>query len=496
MKNVLELFEKTVCKFPEKIAIAYQEKGYTFNELMLIAKQIGNTIRKTGLRNHPIGVFADRDIETISFFLGVLYSGNYYVPIDPEMPEAKIQHIITDSSINVILGKEERKNILSSLKYTGDFFFPDTFDAHSECDIPENSGQEPLYMVYTSGSTGAPKGVLKSHASVINYIEAYCDTFDFSSCDIIGNQTPFYFDASAKDIYMMINLGCTMEILPTSLFSFPPELMSYLNEKRVTFVSWVPSVLSIVAQLNPFSLIKPETLKKVFFVGEVMPMKHLNKWREALPEIEYVNLYGQSEIAGICCYYEVEKHFDDSEVLPIGKPLKNCRVYLLNDGKIVDKPEQVGELYIVSEALATCYYNDEDKTKSKFVYHDFGQGSVRCFKTGDLFKYDNDGNLIFSSRSDYQVKHMGYRIELGEIETVANELTQIHSCCCLYNNDKKRIVLFCQLTDGTTTSGREIQSILRHKLSSYMLPSKVVVMDKLPINANGKINRQYLKEIM
>ncbi len=495
MNNILNYLEKTAEKFPDKTAVALDENKYTFCELVNLSKRIGYTVKKRGLKNHAIGVIADRGIETLAFFMGAVYSGNFYVPIDPTMPKEKKTAIISDADISVMLGIKENKKLFEELQIDGEYLSLEDIGDGS-CDIPETVDGAPLYMVYTSGSTGKPKGVLKSHTAEISYIDAYCETFDFSSDEIIGNQTPFYFDASGKDIYMMVKLGCTIEIIPTMLFSFPPQLMEFLNAKKITFVSWVPTALSLVAQMNPFSVIKPQTLKKVFFVGEVMPMKHLNKWREALPHIQYVNLYGQSEIAGICCYYEVKGEFENTAVLPMGLPLKNCKIYLLDNENIITKPDKIGEMYLVSDALATEYYGDKEKTDACFTYRDFGEGPVRCFKTGDLAQYDKDGNLIFASRTDFQIKHMGQRIELGEIEAIAGSLNEIGRCCCLYNSDKKKIVLFCELSDGVTMEGREIQSILRDKLSSYMVPGKVNIMENLPLNANGKIDRQKLKSLL
>ena len=243
-------------------------------------------------------------------------------------------------------------------------------------------------------------------------------------------------------------------------------------------------------------MVKPSTLKKVFFVGEVMPMKHLNKWRAALPEIEYVNLYGQSEIAGICCYYKVTESFEDSAVLPMGKPLQNCTIYLVDGDHVIHEPGHVGELYIVSDALALEYFHDPEKTHSSFLRKDFGAGIERCFKTGDLAQYDEQGNLLFAARNDNQIKHMGHRIELGEIETVAGSLADVDRCCCLYDSAKKKIILFCQLSSGSLLTGPTIRSQLRRHLSSYMVPGKVIILDALPINANGKIDRQQLKNLI
>lgn len=498
MNNVLEYLENATEHDPDKIAVEYREDSYSYLELTALSKKIGSVLKTNSITKHSIGVIANRSITTLAFFFGVLYSGNYYVPIDPEMKKEKIESILEDADITILLEDDKESKVVENVEFQGQYFTINDFEKTevSDIEIPEIGGDDPLYMVYTSGSTGKPKGVLKSHKAVISYIEAYVDTFHFSEDEIIGNQTPFFFDASAKDIYLMLKLGCKMEILPSSLFTLPPELIDYLNEKKVTFASWVPTVLSLVAQLNPFSMVKPETLKKIFFVGEVMPMKHLNTWRKSLPEIEYVNLYGSSEIAGISCYYKVTDECENYDTLPMGKPLNNCKIYLIDGENIVSEANHIGEIYVVSDALALEYYNDPEKTKECFQMRDFGEGIVRCFKTGDLAQYDENGNLIFASRNDSQIKHMGRRIELGEIEVAAGNLDEIDRCCCLYNTAKKKITLFCEVKSGIEITAKEIRSILRQKLSSYMVPAKVIILEKLPINQNGKIHRQLLKEMM
>lgn len=493
MANLLEYLENAAKRYPDKKAVACREAEYSYAELKHCARAAATAIGdKTG---KAVGVMAERGIETIAFFFAALYSGGFYVPLDPDMPTDKMAAVIEDADIDTILGVSSLEEKARSTGFTGRYLSEGSFE-NAKCGLPHIDSTAPAYMVYTSGSTGKPKGVLKSHGAVISFVEAYVKTFDFSPDEVIGNQTPFFFDASAKDIYLMLKLGATMEILPTTLFTLPPELIDYLNEKKVTFASWVPTAISIVAQLNPFSMVKPTTLKKLFFVGEVMPMKHLNKWREALPDIHYVNLYGQSELAGICCYYEVKGEFENSATLPMGLPLSNAKIYLLDGDKIITEPEHIGEMYIVSDALALCYYNDPEKTAASFMLRDFGEGEVRCFKTGDFAKRDSEGNLVFAARKDHQIKHMGHRIELGEIEAVAGALPEIQRCCCLYNAEKRKIIMFCEVAEGCTLRGIDIQRMLKEKLSSYMVPGKVNIMDKLPLNKNGKIDRQGLKELL
>ncbi len=483
MKNVLEYLLEAAAKRPNHIAVADRDQQLTFSELVKKVRRIG-AIFEENMTNTPIGVFVDRSVDTIAMILGVLWSGNYYVPLDSELPSEKLNKIIEESGMCAVLGNVSDRHMPVGIKlYNID---QTTKDAAA---FPKNGGDDPIYMVYTSGSTGVPKGVKKSHKSVISFIEAYVETFDFKEDEIIGNQSPFFFDASAKDIYLMLKLGATMEIIPSECFLMPPGLIRYLNERKVTFISWVPSALCIVTQLGTFSEVKPETVKKIFFVGEAFPIKHLSKWQKALPDIEYVNLYGASEQAGISCYYRVKKDVSEMKTLPIGKPLGNCEVFLMDGDKRVTETGKTGEICIVSDALALEYHGDPVKTSAAFVEID----GKRTYRSGDLAWYDEEGNLNFAARNDGQIKHMGYRIELGEIEAVAGKLPGLERVCCLYNDKKQKICLFVQLEKDSTLDAKTIRQQLRGVLTDYMRPQKVIIKERLPQNANGKIDRVLLK---
>lgn len=495
MENLLEYLIKNAELYPDKKAFACRDKSYSFSAALELAKKLAARIPEE-YQKSPVAVFVSRGAQAAILFMAALCSGNYYIPIDPDMPREKMQAIIDDAAPAFILGAAEHRELFESLVSSASFLTLEDTAAQGR-PLPEIKSSDAAYMVYTSGSTGKPKGVLKSHGAVISFIESFCDTFDVGAEDVIGNQTPFFFDASAKDIYLALKTGASLEVIPTELFSMPPMLIEYLNEKKVTYICWVPSALAIVSQLRTFSYILPETLKKVFFVGEVMPMKHLNAWRRALPELEYVNLYGQSEIAGICSFFPVEGEYEDSALLPMGKALKNCRIYLEDKDGLIDGPGRIGEMYICSDALAMEYFNDPEKTAACFIERSFGdRHEARCFKTGDLAQYDDKGNLVFAARTDFQIKHMGHRIELGEIEAVAGALPEIQRCCCLYDSIKSKIVLFCELSEDADIKAAGIISLLRPKLSAYMLPGTVKIMDKLPLNPNGKIDRQQLKGLL
>lgn len=494
MSNIIRYLEHSAARFPDKTALSINTESLTFRELLTESKMLAAAVTKW---NHTDGVpvFVNRGIRSVVLFLAAVFSGTFYIPLDPAMPIEKLQSILDEVSPSVILGEDCNRELMDTLSFQGRFLTVDDKE-DAMCETPSVGGDDPLYMVYTSGSTGKPKGVLKSHKAVISFLEAYVDTFGFSADDVIGNQTPLFFDASAKDVYLMLKTGATLEIIPTEKFAMPPELIDYMNEKRISFISWVPTALSIVAKLRTFSFVRPEHLKRVFFVGEVMPMKALNYWRRFLPDVEYVNLYGQSEIAGIDCYYTVEDEFGDDEILPMGKALSNCAIYLVDANAVVREPDHIGEICVVSDAIALKYYNDEAKTAESFVVRDFGGGPQRAFKTGDLACYDKNGLLVFASRSDFQIKHSGHRIELGEIETAAGALSELARCCCLYDKEKLRIVLFCEPAENVSVAPVEIKSMLKKRLSAYMVPEKVIILEKLPINANGKIDRVKLKELI
>lgn len=491
MNPVLDLLRSTVEKYPDRVAVAFRDSTYTFRELWKKSSLLGGAIR---CKARAVGVLVDRSADTLPLFLAATFSGNYYVPMDPELPAEKLRLIIEDAEMDTILGSSQMQSLVPDFSGT---YLTLADCAQEPCPVPEAGEDTPLYMVYTSGSTGKPKGVLKSHGAVVSFLRAYTDRFPFSAEDVIGNQTPFFFDASAKDYFLSVYLGARLEILPSELFSFPVRLIAYMNERGVTFISWVPTALCIVTQLNTFMEIMPTTLRRVFFVGEVFPRKQLDKWRKALPDLEYVNLFGSSEIAGICCCYPITGQLPEGAALPLGKPLGNCQVVLMDGDKVITEPGKVGEIYVASPSLALCYYHDEEKTAASFFDMTFPDGVTRrTFRTGDMASYDENGDLVFAARRDFQIKHMGRRIELGEIEAIADHLEELRRCCCLYNTEKKHITLFCELTEGCDWNGRQVRSALKGHLTDYMMPSKVIVMDSLPLNANGKIDRQKLKALL
>ena len=492
MGSVLDYLNRAAETSPDRTAVSDGVERLTFHDLQRKVNALAWHLYDRGVTNRAVGLYAQRRTAVIVGMLACAASGNCYVPLNPQAPDSKNAKIIAHAHVSHILGfgADEYRGETEGAEYI----------AYDELDIPARddapsvpvSERDTLYIIYTSGSTGEPKGIRKSHGAVMNFVEAYVKALDFGRSEILGNQTPFCFDASAKDIYLMLKTGACLEIIPSDKFAFPVTLIEYLNEKKITFLSWVPSALAIVARLRTFRDILPETVRRVCFVGEVFPIKDLAAWREALPDIEYINLYGSSELAGICCMYPIPKDKPLPPALPIGKPLENTRIYLYENGRIV--PDQ-GEMLVESGALADEYIQDSERTAQTFMDIEINGETRRVLRTGDWARYDEAGNLVFISRGDGQIKYKGYRIELGEIEAAVNALEHIGQACCLYNAEKERITVFCTTTREDLKL-RDLNGELADKLVDYMLPRRLVVLDEMPLNANGKIDRPYLKTLL
>ena len=497
--NTLEYLEISSKKYPEKIVFADENKGISYAELEDGARRIGTFLaEKYSKRNQPVAVLIDRNVESLVMFMGAVYSGNFYVPVDLSLPAERVRNMLVTLNPVAVLGLSEQEEALSAFGYELDSYeqvLKTVEDGELLADIRESAiDTDPLYAIFTSGSTGVPKAVLVSHRSVIDLVECFKTTFEFSEGDVFGNQAPFDFDVSVKDIYSTLKNGATMQVIPKQLFSFPVKLIEYLNERKISNVIWATTALCIIANLRAMKKVKPLYLKNVMFSGEVMPIKVLNYWMENLPEINYVNLYGPTEITCNCTYYKVARDYQPGEVLPIGEPFRNTDILVLNDENQLVGREEIGELCVRGTSLALGYYNNWDKTNEVFCQNPLNtMYPERIYRTGDLVKYDQEGQLVYCARKDFQIKHMGHRIELGEIEVAVDAIDFVERCCCLYNQKKERILLVYQAEEMADS---EILKILNEKLPRYMVPSQLIWMEEMPLNKNSKIDRVLLKEIL
>lgn len=492
MKNILEYFEATVNNTPDKIGFVDSSRNSTFWDTSDRAKRIASFLLRYGYRR-PVAVCMDKSCNCIDGMLGALYAGDFYTVLDIKSPKERIASILTTLKNAVILTDEMSAEIARDSQTDYEVVF------YEEAIKKEINNQalakirndmidlDIAYILFTSGSTGAPKGTVINHRSLISYVNWVTGEFGFNENTVFGSQTPLYFSMSVTDFYSTLKCGCTYNMIPKMLFSFPINMVKYLNDHKINTIYWVPTAMSILSNWKVFDVEKPLYLHTVLFAGEVMPTKQLNYWIKKLEGVTFANLFGPTEATDICTFYVVDRDFSDTESLPIGKHCDNCSVFILKEDGTQAEIGEEGELYVRSGFVASGYYDNPEKTKAAFVQNPLNTYYPEIvYKTGDLVKMNDRGEILYISRIDFQIKRSGYRIELGEIEAAANGFERIKGCACVYDRDTERIILFYE---GKTSDKDAVFEQVRKNVPVYMYPDEVVRIKELPKNANGKIDR-------
>lgn len=497
LTNVSQYLDETAKIHPQKIAFVDSNRKITFKELQQESDCIGCAISTYGYRKEPVVVFLDKSVEMVAAFLGVIKSGNFYSPIDTNMPVARIQKICSTLKPVIVLTDKMHAEIVRSfadnvivLEYkacrevTVDY---DVLDERNKLILDTDLA----YVLFTSGSTGVPKGVMISEKGLLDFTEWATDYFKVDSTFVFGNQTPFYFSFSIYEIFLTIKNGATTYIIPKELFSYPGELMQYLFDNKVNSIIWVPTALCMVSTFRALKAPYLPELKRVMFGAEVMPAKQLNRWIEAYPGVEFYNLFGPTEVTDTCSVYKIERKINDNEAIPIGVSCQNKEMLLLDEKDNLITGYEVGEICVRGSGMAYGYYNDIARTQEVFVQNPLNNKYKEIiYRTGDLARYNEYGEIVYVSRKDFQIKHMGQRIELGEIETAIAAFEQVERCCCLYDAVKSRIFLFYV---GDVENDVLIEKA-KEVLPQYMVPNKSIRLDVMPYNLNGKIDRVKLRE--
>ena len=508
MINVLEYLEQTIKRMtdPDKVAFTGGDGAeLKFRELHDLSRACGCYLADNKIEKQPVAVFMQKSPSKIAAFLGVVYGGNYYIPLDAEMPAFRIRLILEAVNPALIICDETTSALVKewgldypTVKFNDTYTRP--IDETTLKGIRSRAiDTDPLYIVFTSGSTGTPKGVVATHRSVIDYIETLSSVLDVSESTVFGNQSPLYLDACLKEVYTTLKFGSSAYLIPPSLFMFPVKLIEYINEKGINTICWVASALSLVAGLGALDVIKPKALRTIAFGSEVFPIKHYNLWRETLPETRFIHLYGPTEATGMSCFYETSKTYEPDESIPIGYPFPNTGILLIDDNGKIPEDGSPGEICIRGTCLSPGYFGDPEKTSNVFIQNPLSVFPDLIYKTGDLGRRGPDGELYYISRRDHQIKHMGHRIELAEIEYVANGCDLVGLACAVFDDKDSRILLYYvgKQEDGSASdenSKSAVRSYLKANLPRYMLPQSIFQLEQLPRTPGGKLDRVSLLE--
>ena len=499
--NILDYLEQTALRLPEKTALADDKLSLTFGQWIQQAESIGTAVAQAtnSTIHRAVLVFVDRRIEGLVGAMGAVESGNFYVPIDCKMPFERVR-LIADvcKPIAAVATTETDLKTLDQIEFGGPrFLYGEVKDYVADKQVLSSIREQiidldPVYSIFTSGSTGVPKGVVISHRGMIDLADWLVETFEFTDRDALGNQTPFYFDGSVKDICICLKSGATLNVIGKKYFTFTKLLMPLLNERHITAILWATSAIVLVGNSDILSVALPEHLRLVTFAGEAMPAKQLRTWQEKLPNVRFVNLYGPTEITVDCTYFEVTRPYADDEYIPIGKACKNMQVLVLKDDDTEAQAGEVGELCVRGTGVALGYYGNRAKTDEVFVQNPLNSlFNDIIYRTGDLVKPEEDGNLVFVSRKDFQVKHKGNRIELGEIEVAVNAIEGVTNAACIFDQPNDKIVLYYTTTDGQEL---DIINLVKERIPVYMFPEVINHLAQMPYNLNGKIDRIELKK--
>lgn len=496
-----DILDDTARRMPENDAVLMADAkenapALTYRQLCHLSRCAGTALAENGVGNkQPVALLLEKSSYTIAALYGVLYSGGFYVFIDPAQPDSRLLKILNTLHAEHAVTEESGETRLREAGYQGKIYrLEELFSREENPDLLQGvrekaDERDPLYAIFTSGSTGEPKGVVVSHRAAIDFIGHFVRETGIRATDRIGNQAPFDFDVSVKDIFSCCRTGAALVLIPRTHFALPRELLDDLCDRKITVLIWAVSAMCIVTTFRGFSYRVPENLRLVMFSGEVMPMRHLKQWQQALPDTEFINLYGPSEITCNCTYYRVPADIREEAALPIGVPFEGREVFIADENlQKISEPGVSGQICVSGESLADGYYGREDLTAKSFVNID----GKRTYLTGDLGWIGKDGLFYFSGRADSQIKCMGHRIELGEIETAMMRDQGVTRACCLFNQKNSRIYGFYT---GSTPE-RDLRAWLKTCVPAYMVPNRLIQLESFQLNKNGKIDRNILMQRM
>jgi amino acid adenylation domain-containing protein len=496
---------------PEHVAVRCRDRAVTYAQLESWTDGIAATLADAGVRRGDrVGISLPKCVEMVAAVYGVMKAGAAYVPLDPRAPTARLGTIANDCGISALVSTATRASALlpvleggcrvtilvEETERSGDrpgssISFDDAATAGTAPNV-RGIDADLAYILYTSGSTGVPKGVMLSHRHALNFIRWCSDTFSLGPSDVLSNHAPLHFDLSVLDLFLAAISGATVVPVPDELTYLGAELASFAARESITTWYSVPSALTLMTRALPPSGALPH-LRTVIFAGEVFRTPDLRRLREALPGVDLWNLYGPTE-TNVCTYYRVQELPEDHESIPIGRACENTDVLALRDDGGVAGVGEEGELFVRGAAAMDGYWGQPRKTAEVLGPHLLPGGrSVLAYRTGDLVRMRPDGDYEFLGRRDHQIKSRGYRIELGDIEAAlgANpDLLESAVVAVPHIEWGTAVVAWVVPRDGSAITGSSVRRHAATLLPRYMVPAQVEVVESLPRTSTGKVDRQ------
>jgi amino acid adenylation domain-containing protein len=508
---------------PDAVALVMGQERMTYGELELQSNQIARLLHDIGLRRGDrVGVLMHKCPSAVSSFLGVLKADCAYVPMDPGSPPARLGKIVDACEPRCILAAGTASGVLGQLLappahgaipigWLGEasaapnnvkpaFNRQDVLRADSSSRRYQNDTADAAHILFTSGSSGVPKGVVITHANVAHFVEWAIRYFDIGPFDRNSGHSPLQFDLSTFDIYGTLAAGAQLHLVSPELNLVPAKLAEFVRSSELTQWFSAPAILNHLAKFDAVHPNDFPTLKRLLWCGEVFPTPSLIYWMKRLPHVTFTNLYGPTEATIASSYYTVPECPQEQKAeIPIGMPCDGEALLVLDDELRPVTPGEIGWLYIRGVGLSPGYWRDPDKTKAAFVTSPHLQDSkARIYKTGDLARVGTDGMVYYLGRADSQIKCRGYRIELGEVETAINAIGGLRECAVVAvgTDGLEGTAICCAFVpeDPMRTKPAELRKELARVVPAYMLPSRWLAFDLLPKNSNGKIDRPKLRE--